>query len=53
MAYAMEAAAGAGLDFYVLDRPDPITASLVQGPVLDPDLKSSYRLLLRCRCATA
>ncbi len=30
----------AGLDFYVLDRPDPITASLVQGPVLDPDLKS-------------
>ncbi len=40
MAYAMEAAAGAGLDFYVLDRPDPITASMVQGPVLDPELKS-------------
>jgi uncharacterized protein YbbC (DUF1343 family)/CubicO group peptidase (beta-lactamase class C family) len=40
MAYAMEAAACAGLDFYVLDRPDPITASLVQGPVLDPGLKS-------------
>ena len=40
MAYAMEAAAGAGLDFYVLDRPDPITATMVQGPVLDPDLKS-------------
>jgi uncharacterized protein YbbC (DUF1343 family) len=40
MAYAMEAAAGAGLDFYVLDRPDPITASMVQGPMLDPDLKS-------------
>ena len=40
MAYAMEAAAGAGLDFYVLDRPNPITASMVQGPVLDPDLKS-------------
>jgi len=40
MAYAMEAAAGAGLDFYVLDRPDPITASMVQGPVLDADLKS-------------
>ncbi len=40
MAYAMEAASAAGLDFYVLDRPDPITASLVQGPVLDPDLKS-------------
>ena len=40
MAYAMEAAAAAGLDFYVLDRPDPITATAVQGPVLDPDLKS-------------
>jgi uncharacterized protein YbbC (DUF1343 family) len=40
MAYAMEAAAAADLDFYVLDRPDPITASTVQGPVLDPDLKS-------------
>ena len=40
MAYAMEAAAGAGLDFYVLDRPNPITAAMVQGPVLDPDLKS-------------
>jgi uncharacterized protein YbbC (DUF1343 family)/CubicO group peptidase (beta-lactamase class C family) len=40
MAYAMEAAAGAGLDFYVLDRPDPLTAASVQGPVLDPDLHS-------------
>ncbi len=40
MAYAMEAAAAAHLDFYVLDRPDPITGSAVQGPVLDPDLKS-------------
>ena len=40
MAYAMEAAAGAGLEFYVLDRPNPITATMVQGPVLDPGLKS-------------
>jgi uncharacterized protein YbbC (DUF1343 family)/CubicO group peptidase (beta-lactamase class C family) len=40
MAYAMEAAAAAGLDFYVLDRPNPITASFVQGPVLDRNLKS-------------
>ncbi len=40
MAYCLEAAAAAGLDFYVLDRPDPITASIVQGPVLDPGLKS-------------
>jgi uncharacterized protein YbbC (DUF1343 family) len=40
MAYAMEAAAAAGLDFYVLDRPDPITAAIVQGPMLDPGLQS-------------
>ena len=35
MAYAMEAAAPQKLDCYVLDRPDPITASAVEGPVLD------------------
>lgn len=40
MAYAMEAAASAGIDFYVLDRPNPISADIVQGPVLDSDLKS-------------
>jgi uncharacterized protein YbbC (DUF1343 family) len=40
MAYAMEAAAAAGIDFYVLDRPNPICASVVQGPVLDQSLKS-------------
>jgi len=40
MAYAMEAAAAAGLDFYVLDRPNPLTAAAVQGPVLDHDLQS-------------
>ena len=40
MAYAMEAAARDDVDFYVLDRPDPITASTVQGAVLDADLTS-------------
>jgi uncharacterized protein YbbC (DUF1343 family) len=40
MGYAMEAAAGKGISFYVLDRPNPITASFVQGPVMDRDLKS-------------
>lgn len=30
----------AGLDFYALDRPNAVTASLVQGPVLDSGLKS-------------
>lgn len=40
LAYAMEAAASAGLDFYVLDRPNPINAALVQGPVMDNVFKS-------------
>jgi uncharacterized protein YbbC (DUF1343 family) len=40
MAYAMEAAARDQVDFYLLDRPDPITASTVQGAVLDADLTS-------------
>src|SRR5579875_735834 len=35
MAYAMEAAARAGVHVYILDRPDPIAASVVQGPVFD------------------
>ncbi|HVO66430.1 MAG TPA: exo-beta-N-acetylmuramidase NamZ domain-containing protein [Syntrophales bacterium] len=40
MGYMMEAAAKKGIKFYVLDRPNPITASFVQGPVMDRDLKS-------------
>ena len=40
MAYAMEAAARNKLDFFVLDRPNPITASTVQGPPLDAGLTS-------------
>lgn len=40
MGYAMEAAAKKGIKFFVLDRPNPINAALVQGPVMDRDLKS-------------
>jgi uncharacterized protein YbbC (DUF1343 family)/CubicO group peptidase (beta-lactamase class C family) len=40
MAYAMEAAAKHGISFFVLDRPNPINAAAVQGPLLDADLKS-------------
>ena len=40
LGYAMEAAAQKGIPFYVLDRPNPINASLVQGPVMDGDFKS-------------
>jgi uncharacterized protein YbbC (DUF1343 family) len=36
MALAMRAAGTAGIPFVVLDRPDPIGGTLVQGNVLDP-----------------
>src|SRR5581483_11569319 len=35
MAYALEAAAKAKLPFFVLDRPNPITGTRVEGPLLD------------------
>lgn len=35
MAYAMEEASKAGIPFYILDRPNPITGVHVEGPVLD------------------
>jgi uncharacterized protein YbbC (DUF1343 family)/CubicO group peptidase (beta-lactamase class C family) len=37
MNYAMEEAAKAKLPFYVLDRPNPITGTHVEGPMLDAD----------------
>ncbi|MBI4419098.1 MAG: DUF1343 domain-containing protein [Ignavibacteriales bacterium] len=40
MTYAMEAAAEAGIPFIVLDRPNPLTGSRVEGFVLDDSLKS-------------
>jgi len=40
MGYCMEAAAKDHLAFFVLDRPDPIEGSIVEGPILDSDLKS-------------
>jgi uncharacterized protein YbbC (DUF1343 family)/CubicO group peptidase (beta-lactamase class C family) len=40
MAYAMEAAAKKGIDFYVLDRPNPLSGAVVQGPIMDADLRS-------------
>jgi uncharacterized protein YbbC (DUF1343 family)/CubicO group peptidase (beta-lactamase class C family) len=35
MAFAMEAAAKAGIPYFVLDRPNPITGVRVEGPLLD------------------
>ncbi len=40
MAYAMEEAAKHDIAFYVLDRPNPITGRVVEGPVLDEENRS-------------
>jgi uncharacterized protein YbbC (DUF1343 family)/CubicO group peptidase (beta-lactamase class C family) len=40
MGYAMEAVARNKIAFYVLDRPNPINGSMVQGQILDKDIKS-------------
>jgi uncharacterized protein YbbC (DUF1343 family) len=40
MGYFLEAAAKAGTEVVVLDRPNPITGSIVQGPVSDPGTPS-------------
>lgn len=40
LGYALEAAAKKGIEFYVLDRPNPINGSVVEGPILENDLCS-------------
>ncbi|MGH9584719.1 MAG: exo-beta-N-acetylmuramidase NamZ family protein, partial [Bryobacteraceae bacterium] len=40
MLYALQAAAKEKKPFYVLDRPNPITGTHVEGPMLDKDLES-------------
>ena len=40
MGLAMQAAAENHLPFIVLDRPNPITGDIVEGPILNPELKS-------------
>jgi uncharacterized protein YbbC (DUF1343 family) len=37
MAYCMEEAAKNNIEFYVLDRPNPINGDIVEGPMLDND----------------
>jgi uncharacterized protein YbbC (DUF1343 family)/CubicO group peptidase (beta-lactamase class C family) len=37
LGYFLEAAARAGIEIVILDRPNPITGSFVQGPISDPD----------------
>ncbi len=40
MAYAMQSAAAHGIEFWVLDRPNPVGGAAVEGPVLDPKFSS-------------
>lgn len=40
MGYAMQAAAGQGIEFWVLDRPNPITGYILDGPMLRRDYRS-------------
>jgi uncharacterized protein YbbC (DUF1343 family) len=40
MGLALEAAAAAGVAFFVLDRPNPLGGEIVEGPLRDPDAAS-------------
>ena len=40
LGYFLEGAAKAGVEVFVLDRPDPVTGSFVQGPMPDPGRES-------------
>lgn len=40
LALALEACAEYGTQVLVLDRPDPITGTIVEGPILDPSLQT-------------
>jgi uncharacterized protein YbbC (DUF1343 family)/CubicO group peptidase (beta-lactamase class C family) len=40
LVYVMEEAARRNLPVFVLDRPNPITGRVVEGPLMDPDLDS-------------
>jgi uncharacterized protein YbbC (DUF1343 family) len=42
MAYAMQAAAAADIPFIVLDRPNPINGSVMEGPILEYPEHSSF-----------
>jgi len=42
MAYAMQAAAEAGIEFVVLDRPNPVNGAGLEGPILEYPQYSSF-----------
>lgn len=42
MGMAMDKAGEAGIEFFVLDRPNPVNGDTIEGPVIDPDLRGFY-----------
>jgi CubicO group peptidase (beta-lactamase class C family) len=40
LVYALEEGGRRGIQVMVLDRPNPITGSVVEGPLMDPDMRS-------------
>lgn len=40
LVYALEESGRRGIQVMVLDRPNPITGSVVEGPLMDPDMRS-------------
>ena len=40
LVYALEESSRRGIQVVVLDRPNPITGSVVEGPLMDPDMRS-------------
>jgi uncharacterized protein YbbC (DUF1343 family)/CubicO group peptidase (beta-lactamase class C family) len=40
LVYVLEEGGRRGIQVMVLDRPDPITGSVVEGPLMDPDMRS-------------
>ncbi len=53
MAYAMQAAAEAGIPFIVLDRPNPIGGETMEGPILEYPRHSSFIGLYPVPCRHA
>ncbi len=50
MGEAMEACAEAGIEFVVLDRPDPLGGERIEGPMLEREIPFPRRLLERALC---
>ncbi len=53
LVYVMEEVGRRGLPLVVLDRPNPITGQVVEGPIMEPDLRSFTASRTRSQCGPA